>query len=249
MEIPLSKGNPDNLVGLLLVISEDAVKGRYYLGLISHDMGKISSALKKVPEGLEQVLIDRAAEMARMQAAFEKEGKSLGLFVAYAVDGHFMDYILIDDIDIINALPVGSIEEFNYYTESIINKYLSAYAEQQEGKQNNATLNIYELPQKYRLRALLNLSNQLLEAVDKNDPIAQIRLEDMLYAFVPNPTLHYHVREITNIASLPSKERGKLALIQCAIMDAIIQEDYSLAGSLNRVYANIFLNKNKQKPL
>lgn len=245
MQIPLSKGDPNNLVGLLLVISEDAVKGRHYFGLVSHDMGKISSALKKVPEGLEQVVIDGAAEMARMQAAFEKEGQSIGLLVAYRVDGHVTDYILVDDIDEYNTPSVSSFREFNNYVLNMASQYLSAYAEQQARKQGSTTANIYDLPQKYRLRALLNLSKQLLKAVDKNDPIAQIRLEDMLYAFVPNPTLHYHVKEITNIASLPSKERGKLALIQCAIIDAIIQEDYSLAGSLNRVYTNIFLNQNK----
>lgn len=239
-----AKFDPKNLKGLLLIRSKDAVTNKNYFAIASYDLDRIRSTLKKAPQGLEDTILDMADQMQRWREIREMQGDITPrtLTFAFIVEDSIDSYILADDIDEYDGPSMKNLDEFLNYADSFAKSYLSNYRRQQAVKNRDKVtenVTIYDIPEQYRVQSLVNLSLQLVAAAKANDPLAQIETDEKIRHFVSNPDLMYHVNNIVALASSTSRERDKLMMMQCAIIDSLIKEDYSTAASLHKSYTKL----------
>jgi len=236
--------DPNDLKGLILIRSTDKITGEYYFAIASYELDRIRSALRKVPKGLEEHVVDMAAQMQKWKEAREMQGdfSPRTLTFAFIAKDSIDSYILADDIDEYNAESMTNLENFMNFAHDFAESYLSKYRGQQTVKnreKGTEKATIYEIPEKYRLQSLVNLFRQLVAATKANDPIAQLDAEDNLHNFVANPSLSYHVNEIIRLTASKIPDKNKLILMQSAIIDSLVKEDYSTAASLHKSYTGL----------
>ena len=242
------KADPEHLTGLLLIKSAEQGNENHYYLLAALDAKRLLSSLRNISSDLEMIIGGTEELIKRIQADIDiQTGKEMRFFVygvggfaKSSIDSHVLPH---EDIDVYDAGIVSSFAKLKDLADSVILRYFKIYDSQRKTKReadtSEVSATILDTPPERLEQTLYRLSVRLMNAADKNDPIAQLEAEDSLRAFTFGHTFKYAVNQIITHATAAHKNREDLIGLQCRIIVAIAKEDFNQAKDLHGLYERI----------